>query len=59
MKYNIHSGVIRWQIYDFTQMAIVMFALSLTVCEIFAKQEKCRNFDLENEEQGQEGENGS
>ena len=34
-------------------MAIVMFALSLTVCEIFSKQEKCQNCDLENECQGQ------
>ena len=30
-----------------------MFALSLTVYEIFAKQEKCQNFNLENEGQGQ------
>ena len=29
-----------------------MCALSLTVCEIIAKQEKCQNFDLENECQG-------
>ena len=34
----------------------VMFALSLTICEVFAKQEKCQNFDLENEDQGQGGE---
>ena len=33
-----------------------MFALSLTVCEVFAKQEKFANFDLENEDQGQGGE---
>ena len=26
----------------------VMFALSLTVCEIFANYEKCQKFDLEN-----------
>ena len=30
-------------------MAIVMFALSLTVYETFANQEKCHKFDLENE----------
>ena len=33
-------------------MAIVMFALSLTVYEIFAKQQKCQNFYLENKGQG-------
>ena len=31
-----------------------MFVLSLTICEIFAKQEKCKNFDLENEGEGVE-----
>ena len=31
-----------------------MFALSLTVYEIFANQEKCQNFDLENEGHGQD-----
>ena len=35
-------------------MAIVMFALSLTVCEVLTKQEKCKNYDLENEGQGAE-----
>ena len=34
-------------------MSIVMFAISLTVYEIFAKHEKCKNFDLEIEGQGQ------
>ena len=34
-------------------MAIVIFAPSLTVCEVFAKQEKFLNFDFENEGQGQ------
>ena len=34
-------------------MAIAMFALSFTIYEIFAKQEKCQNFGLENEDQGQ------
>ena len=28
-----------------------IFALSLTICEIFVKQEKFQNFDLENESQ--------
>ena len=32
---------------------IVMFAISLTVCETFAKQEKSQNSDLEDEGQGQ------
>ena len=32
-------------------MAMVMFSLSLTVCQIFAKQEKRQNFDFENEGQ--------
>ena len=35
-------------------MVIVMFALSLTVYEIFANQEKCKNVDLEIEGQGVE-----
>ena len=35
-------------------MAIVMFALSLTICEIFTKIIKYQSFDLENEGQGQE-----
>ena len=30
-------------------MVIVMFALSLTIYAIFAKQIKCKKFDLENE----------
>ena len=34
-------------------MAIVIFAISLTVCEIFAQQEKCQNSDFENDSQGQ------
>ena len=37
-------------------MAIVMFALSLTICKIYAKLIKCQNFDLENEGQSQEEE---
>ena len=35
-------------------MVIVMFALSLTIYEIFANQEKLQNLDLENEGQDQE-----
>ena len=34
-------------------MAIVIFSLSLTVYEISTYQEKCQNFYLENESQGQ------
>ena len=34
-------------------MVIVMVALSLTVDEIFAHQEECQNFDLENGGQSQ------
>ena len=33
-------------------MVTVMFAISLTVFEIFAKQDKCRNFHFENDDQG-------
>ena len=33
-------------------MAIVMFAISLNICETFAKVEKSQNFDLQNEGQG-------
>ena len=39
-------------------IAIVMFALYLAVCKIFAKQEKCLIFDLKTEGQGQEVEEG-
>ena len=34
-------------------MAIIIFALALTVYEIFAKQIKCKKFDLENDSQSQ------
>ena len=34
-------------------MEIVMFALALTIYEIFAKQIKCKKFGLENISQGQ------
>ena len=37
-------------------MAILIFALTLTISEILAKQEKYQNFDLENEGQDQEEE---
>ena len=40
----------------FDLKAIVMFAISLTVDDIFANQIKCPMFDLENEGQGQRGE---
>ena len=52
MMYNIRSGTIQGQMASHL-MAIVMFALSLTVCEILTKQEKRQHFDLENEGQGQ------
>ena len=35
-------------------VSVAMFALSLIVCELLAKQEKYHNFDLENEGQSQE-----
>ena len=35
-------------------MSLVMFALSLTIYEIFANQIKCQNLDLESEGQGGE-----
>ena len=37
-------------------MIIVMFALSLTIYEIFTNKEKFQNVDLENEGQDQGGE---
>ena len=54
MTYNIGSGANRWQMPDFLSdtLAIVMYALTLTVYEIFANQINCQNFDLENEGQG-------
>ena len=45
MMYNIRSGAVRWQIHD-NLMTIVTFALSLTIYEIFAKQEKMPSFTL-------------
>ena len=38
-------------------MAVVMFALSITIYDIFANQIKRQKFDLENDGQGQGGEN--
>ena len=38
----------------FYLMAIAMFAPFLIVCEILAKQEKCRNFDLDPKSQDKE-----
>ena len=52
--YNIRSGAFddKYMISYF--MAIVIFDLSLIVCEIFWKQEKCQQkSDFENEGQGQ------
>ena len=37
-------------------IAIVIFALSFTIYEIFANQIKCEKFDLDNESQAQAGE---
>ena len=54
--YNIRNGVIRWEIPEILCDAIVMFALSFTIYEIFAIQIKCQKFDLENEGQGYGGE---
>ena len=50
--YNMCSGAIRWQTPVLLSDGLVMFALSLTVCEIFTKQAKGRNFDLEDKGQG-------
>ena len=38
-------------------MTMVMIALSVTIYEIFTSPIKCQRFDLENEGEGQEGEN--
>ena len=51
--YNIRNGVIRWQMPDCLLMAIVMIAVSLTVCKIFTKQEKYQKFDFKNKGHGQ------
>ena len=53
MMYNIRNGAIRWQIHF---CLMVMFALSLSIYEIFANQIKRHKFDLENEDQDQGGE---
>ena len=41
-----HSHAIRWQIPDCYLMAIVTFALSLTIDEIFVKYENANTFTL-------------
>ena len=46
MMYNIHSSAIRWQIHDFLFDGNIMFPLSLTICKIFAKQEKCKTLTM-------------
>ena len=51
MTYNICSDVIRWQIPDFISDG--KNNVCFTVCEIFTKQAKRKNFDLEKEGQGQ------
>ena len=49
MIYNVRGGVIRWQIHDFLSDD------NSNICSIshrlrdIRKQEKCQNFDLENE----------
>ena len=53
MMYNIRSGAIWWQIPYFLSGAIVMFALSITICEIFANEIKCQTFYIKNEGQDQ------
>ena len=53
MTFNIRSDSSQGQIAISYLMAIVVFALSLTSYELFANQENCINFDLENEGQGQ------
>ena len=56
MMYNIRSDAIRWQslrIPDFLSDGNSNIDLSLTVCEMFAKQEKWRKFDPETEGQSQ------
>ena len=57
MTYSIRSGDIRWQIYYFYVISIVMFALSLTKCEIFTKLIKRRKLDVENESQDEQEDN--
>ena len=55
-KYKLRSRGTTFVIAPFdgkylTSNRMAVFALSLTVCEICAKQQKCRKFDLENEDQ--------
>ena len=49
---NLSSDVIPWQIYDFLSDG-KNNVCSLTLYEVFAKQEKCQNFDLDNGGQSQ------
>ena len=53
MMYNIRSDAIRWQLPDFLSDGNSNIDLSLTVCEMFAKQEKWRKLDPETEGQSQ------
>ena len=45
--YNINNGVFSMAM-TFNLLAVVMFALSLTIYEIFAKKVKYKKIDLEN-----------
>ena len=43
--HNIRNGAIRWQIPDFISEAIVMFALSLSICKMYVTNIlKCQKF---------------
>ena len=44
MMHNISKGAIQWQIPAFLSDGIVMFAISLTICEKFTKIMKFQKF---------------
>ena len=53
MMYKIRSVPFDGKYMTSSLMAIVIFVLSVTIWEIFTKQEKFQNFSLENEAQDQ------
>ena len=59
MTYTIRSVPLDGKCPTSYMMVIAMFALYLTVYEIFANYEKCQNFDLKNEGQVMEYKNGT
>ena len=55
--YNIRNGAIQHEMHDFLFDGKYSNVCSLTIYEIYTNKLYCQMFDLENEDQGQGGEN--